>query len=247
MRGLVRAALGLVLAAAAASGLATAATAADECRGLQVCLPVAGPWVALPARALGGAPPRVDYELRCPLRGYIVAGIDVRLADPDVDVSFRGETGSPVSPGVTTSQAVLFTGTHTGARRTPTSFRPFVGCVPTSGGGGRDQTSLRRTSAPTALRPTRPLERRVVSRRLRPGTSVEVVARCRRGTRLVSGGHAVAFFTDAAPGGSLLGAVRVTRRTRAGAVVATAAAAATLPADLRVEVQVQALCARDTR
>jgi len=48
----------LVVAAAVALGLGRPAEgrAADECRGLQVCLPVTGPWVAIPPAEGGGAP-----------------------------------------------------------------------------------------------------------------------------------------------------------------------------------------------
>jgi hypothetical protein len=229
----------VALAAALGAAAARAAASADECRGLLVCLPVPGPWVAVPART-EASPGQALYELRCPLPGYIVAGTDVRLSDREIDVSFRGETGSPVSPGVTTSRAVLFSGTFAGTRRVQTAFRPFIGCVPTSGGGGRDQTSVRR---PAALRPTRPLERRVVTRRLQSGVSSRVVARCRKGERLVAGSHAVGFFTgNAPPGQSLLGAVEVVTRLQAGAVVATVTTAPSLPPALRVVAQVHAVC-----
>jgi hypothetical protein len=227
----------VALTAALGAASAQAAATADECRGLLVCLPVPGPWVVIPP---GGAPARTAFELRCPLRGYIVAGTDVRLSDREIDVAFRGETGSPVAPGVTTSRAVLFTGTYVGTRRRAVTFRPFLGCVPTSGGGGRDQTSV---APPSGLRPTRPLERRVVTRRLQSGTRIQVVARCRRGERLIEGAHAVGFDTgNVAPGQTLLGAVDVVRRIRGAAVVATATADASLPQSLRVVAQVQALC-----
>jgi hypothetical protein len=60
--------LALVVAATAvAVGLgAGTGRAADECRGLQVCLPVTGPWVAIPA-ADGGGPAVAVWELRCPV------------------------------------------------------------------------------------------------------------------------------------------------------------------------------------
>ncbi len=134
------------VALAAFLGATGAAWGADECRGLQVCLPVPGPWVAIPAPS-GGGVPSVTWQMRCPLRGYIVAGIDARVSDRSIDVSIRGENGAPVSPGVTTGREVLFTAVYTGGGRRATSFRPFIGCVPTSGGGGRGQTSVRRTTA----------------------------------------------------------------------------------------------------
>ena len=89
-------------------GGAGVARAADECKGLQTCLPITGPWVAIPTAARGAAS-TVMWEMRCPLRGYIVAGIDARVSDRAIDISIRGENGAPVSPGVTTGRAVVFT------------------------------------------------------------------------------------------------------------------------------------------
>jgi hypothetical protein len=229
--------LGLAVAVAAiAAAAAGPAVAADECRGLQVCLRVAGPWVVVPPS--GRAP--VEYELRCPLPGYVVAGVDVRLADAEIDVSFRGETGSPVAPGVTTSSALLFTARSTSLTRRPSSFRPFIGCVPTSGGGGRAQTAFTATP-PGGLRPTRPLERVVVTRRVSEGSAV-VRARCTRGGRLLGGAHAVAFRTEAPPDARALAAVRVARSIRAGAVVARVVAAHGSLGGARAELQLHAVC-----
>ena len=136
------------------------ALAADECRGLQVCLPVAGPWVVVPP---GGA----DYEVACPLAGYIVAGTDARVAAGDVDVSFRGETGSPVGPGVTTRRSTVFHAVRTraGAGAGATSFQPFIGCIPTNGGGGRALTGVAARNA--GIKPTQSLRSVVVSRPVR--------------------------------------------------------------------------------
>jgi hypothetical protein len=229
----------LVAALAALAGtLARDAPAADECRGLLVCLPVAGPWVVIPAQS-GPRPARVEFELRCPVAGYVVAGTDVRLSDPDIDVAMRGETGSPVGPGVTTSRAVLFVATYVGGRRAPTSFRPFIGCVPTSGGGGRALTGTE------ALRPTRPVTRRVTEQRLFAGAVVRAVARCRARETAVDAGHAVAFRTGLPPGRSLMGSVRATSRRAADRAVVTATARAGLPVDVRALVQVIAHCRKD--
>ncbi len=231
-------------AATAAPGLTESAEAADECRGLLVCLPVAGPWVAIP----GGEPvPATEYMLQCPLPNYVVAGIDVRLSDRAIDVAFRGETGSPVAPGTTTGRAIVFTGTYTGRGRAPTSFQPFIGCVPLSGGGGQSQTSVdvggdERTLA--AFRPTRPLARTVVNVRLAAGTTKTAVARCPRGGRLLRGAHAVAFRSPREPSASLIQSVSVTRAVQPGRVVATALLRRAAPAGVRVEVQVQAICTR---
>jgi hypothetical protein len=230
--------IGLAAAAAAAVVAAAAVTAraADECRGLQVCLPVAGPWVVVPPA--GQLP--VEYELRCPLPAYVVAGVDARLADIGIDVSFRGETGSPVGPGVTTGNALLFTAFSTGPGPAPTSFRPFVGCVPASGGGGRALTAFTATR-PGGLRPARLVERTVVTRRVPAGGAV-VTVHCPRGLRLVGGAHAVAFRTAEPPPLRLLTAVRVVRSAAGNAVVARVTVAPGALGGARAEVQVQALC-----
>ncbi|MGZ8717281.1 MAG: hypothetical protein ACXWYO_09250, partial [Gaiellaceae bacterium] len=84
------AALSVAVSAAAAAGAAT-----TECRGLQVCVPVAGPWVlATPAGA--------EFQLDCPKR-FIVGGLDAELSRPAVELGFVGGLGSPVNPGITTT------------------------------------------------------------------------------------------------------------------------------------------------
>jgi hypothetical protein len=233
-----------VVATAVAAGLAAGTgRAADECRGLQVCLPVPGPWVAIPAPEGGGTSVAV-WELRCPLRGYIVAGIDARVSDRSIDVSFRGENGAPVSPGVTTGREVLFTAVYTGTGRRATSFQPFIGCIPSSGGGGRALTSAK---ARSAFVPGKPIERRVASKRLVSGDTVTVVERCPVGARLLGSDDSYAFRVEAQPGTSLLDAVSVRRTVAGRTVVARASVAASVPSRLRVELQLHALCTRVTR
>jgi hypothetical protein len=234
------------LATVALGAAAPTAVAADECRGLPVCLPVAGPWVVIPAPAPGARTSSVEWELRCPLRGYIVAGTDVRLSDRGIDVSFRGESGSPVAPGVTTRASAVFTAVYTGTARKATSFRPFIGCIPTQGGGGRAQT-VHAPRTLSALRPGNPLERRVGSVRFGTGATRSVTAACQRGDRLVGSSHALGFHTALEPGASLLGLAQATHVERARSVVGRGAASSALPGGIRVELQVHALCARSGR
>lgn len=235
--------VGLVVVAAFVGG-AGEARAANECRGLQTCLPVPGPWVAIPGPTAGAPASTAVWQLRCPLRGYIVAGVDAQVTDRSVDVSIRGENGAPVSPGVTTRRELLFTAVYTGGGRRATAFRPFLGCIPVSGGGGRGETSVRRTAAFT---PARPLERRVTERPLRSGTSTTVVGRCPAGTRLLAADHAFGFRVDDEPGSSLLRAVRVRRAVAGRAVTAIGTVQPSVPARLRVLLQVHAVCTRVTR
>ena len=228
-----RAALALFVAGLSLGALsAGSALAADECRGLQVCLPVAGPWVVVP-------PGGVDYEVACPLVGYLVAGTDARVATRDVDVSFRGEPGSPVGPGVTTRRSTVFHAVRTRAGAGATSFQPFIGCIPTSGGGSRALTGVAARNA--GIKPTQSLRSVVVSRPVRR-SSLTVRAVCPAGSRLVGSTHAVAFRRPLPPSAEMLGAVRVRRTVVEGVVVARVTA--TPAAGARAEVQVRALCAR---
>jgi len=228
----VKAALLAVIVWALALLAAGSATAADECKGLRVCLPVQGPWVAVPA---GG----VDYELTCPLAGYIVAGTDARVSDKDVDVSFRAELGSPVGPGVSTKRSVVFRAERAGASSSAPSFRPFIGCIPTSGGGGRALTAF--TARAAEIKPAGSLTSVVVNQPLRGRVSTVRVA-CTKGTRLVRATHATAFRQAAVPTSAQIGAVRVTRLVVDGVVVARVRA--TGAAGSRAEVQVRALCVK---
>lgn len=241
----LRVGLALVLAVACAVVLGRPAEgrAANECKGLQTCLPVTGPWVALPAPGRGEAPTTV-WELRCPLRGYIVGGVDARVSDRAIDVSIRGENGAPVSPGVTTGREVVFTALYTGSASRPTAFQPFVGCVPSSGGGGRGETAYRR---PAAFTPVKALDRRVVRKRLVSGASVRVVGGCPPGTRLLGTSHAFAFRTRTEPGLTLLRAVSVRRAVSGRRVVAVATVAPTVPRSVPVELQLHSLCSRGSR
>ena len=243
MRGLRLVALVVVVIAVAAGVGVGAGRAADECRGLQVCLPVPGPWVAIPPSE-GGGPAVAVWELRCPLKGYIVAGIDARVSDRSIDVSFRGENGAPVSPGVTTGREVLFTAVYTGTGRQTTSFQPFVGCIPSSGGGGRALTGA---ASPAAYVPAKPIERRVARKRLVSGSTTRVVQSCPAGTRLLGAQHAYAFRVGAQPGRSLLDAVNVRQTVAGRSVVARASVDASVPRRLQVELQVHALCTKVTR
>ena len=223
-----------------APGAAEDARATDECRGLDVCISVPGPWVAVPPASELRASV-VHYQLSCPRRS-IVGGLDAVLSDRTLDVKFLGALGSPVNPGITTNRSVVFVATY--ARQRRGSFRPFIGCIPQSGGAGRETTSYTPVSvAPATVRP-RPPERRVRTLRVRPGATRHLVAVCRTGERLVGSSHAVAFRRSRAPGAAIMGGVRVERRVQAGRVAVSATRSAAVPRRTRVEVQVHLLCAR---
>jgi hypothetical protein len=240
------AAIAVVLSVVALGVAAESASAADECRGLPVCLPVAGPWVVIPAPAPGERTSTVTWELRCPLRGYIVAGVDARLGDAAIDVSFRGENGAPVAPGITTGRSVFFTATYAGTVSKRTVFRPFAGCVPTQGGGGRAQT-VHVPRTPAAVRPGRPIERVVTRARFGAGATRTAAAVCQRGDRLVGSSHAFGFHSRLEPGRSLLGLADASHVERGTRAVGRGTASPALPGGMQVELQVHALCARSGR
>jgi hypothetical protein len=221
---------GLCAALTAGSG---PAQAADECDGLMVCVPVAGPWVVVPT-ASSFPRPRVEYQLRCP-RGFIVGGIDARLSDRGIDVTFIGRLGSPINPGITTSRSVVFVASYVGATARSPSFRPFIGCMPSSGGG-------RIPTAVGALKPGEPTIRRVTSARVRPGTRT-VASGCRGSEILVGASHAFGFRTPQPPTASVVGTVSGRRIVRGQRVLASVRGDAELGA-IRAVVQVHAVCSR---
>ncbi len=233
MRRLALAALaGGVAVAAVTAGAEAAAT--NECQGLQVCVPVAGPWVVVPD---GASIPvrRVEYQLSCP-RGYVVGGLDAELSDRRIDVGFLALVGSPVNPGVSTRRAAVFYATYVGpAGRAPT-FRPHVGCIPSSGGGQRTPTVVR------AVPPGTPTVRRVRTVNLVAGSTQRATASCRGGERLVQAAHAVGFYTAGAPGPAVVARVRTREAIGPRRLVVTVTSRPSLGA-VHAEVQAEAVCA----
>jgi hypothetical protein len=229
--------LWVLVVAGAALAVAAPAGGANECDGLMVCIPVAGPWVVVPT-STSAQRERVEFQLSCP-RGYVVGGTDARLSVRAIDVGFIGMTGSPVNPGITTTRSAVFLGTYVGrsASAAPT-FKPFIGCMPMAGGGSRIPTSV------SQFRPGRPVTRRAKTVRVRPGTAT-VTQRCTRGERLVGGTHAFGFSTRTPPSASLVGSVSGAQTISDQSVVVRVTGDAAL-GGVRAVVQVQALCARST-
>jgi hypothetical protein len=224
----------LVIAALCALTAGSApAQAADECDGLMVCVPVAGPWVVVPVGS--SVPrPRVEYQLTCP-RGYIVGGLDARLSDRGIDVSFVGKLGSPVNPGITTSRSVVFVASYVGATAGAPSFRPFLGCMPSSGGG-------RIPTAVGVVKPGDPTIRRVRTVRIRPGTRT-VASACRAHEVLVGASHAFGFRTSRPPSASVIGTVSGSRTVRGNRMLMSVRGDAEL-GTIRAVVQIHAVCSR---
>lgn len=226
----------LILSVALAAVAATAAPAGatNECRGLQICVKVPGPWVVVPVE-LSNVRAGAQFQLSCP-RGYIVGGLDAELSDRAIDLDFPGLLGSPVGPGTTTSRSVVFRGVYTGASARNPVFRPHIGCVPTSG-GGRGPVPYRKLQS---FPPGQPTIRRVRSVRLR-AVSVRAVAACAAGERLISGWHSVGFYTAAAPTAALARSVTVTQRARGNRVEVRARSGGGVNG-VRAVVQVGAVC-----
>ncbi|MDQ2969149.1 MAG: hypothetical protein M3R37_12635 [Actinomycetota bacterium] len=222
-----------ILAAAAGIG-ASPAAATNECRGLQVCVRVAGPWVVVPS-ALKAPRPRVDFQLSCP-PGYVIGGLDAELSDRAIDVDFLGKLGSPVNPGVTTATAALFRATYTGTAPRGPSFRPHLGCLPASGGGS-GPVPFRR---PGAFPPGEPTISRVRTARLRPGV-VRAVEACAAGERLLSAWHALAFYTKSPPPQPLIQSVSATRSAQGRRVEVRVRSTAAVRG-VRAVVQIGAVC-----
>jgi hypothetical protein len=233
----------LVLLAALLVAPATAqdANAAGECRGLDVCVSAPGPWVAVPPASARRASV-VNYQMTCPRR-HIVGGLDAVLSDRRIDVKFLGALGSPVNPGITTGRSVVFVATY--ARQRWTSFRPFIGCIPLSGGGGRQTTAYTPSAyTPAAVRQRpKPPERRVRTLRVRPGAARSLEGRCASTERLVGASHAIGFRRKAAPSAAMMAGVRVARSEQDGGASVSAERSAAVPRGTRVEVQLHLLCA----
>jgi hypothetical protein len=227
----------VLLVAAAASGVASpGAEAGRECDGLIVCIPVAGPWVAVN----GGATPTY-YQLSCPGRGQVIGGLDADRAGP-LEISFLGNLGGPVGPGVTTQRAAVFVARTT---RTLSSFRPLLGCIPAGGGGGRGRTSYEPKRTLTAAAP--PVDatiRRVKNVRLKDRQAERVSHACLEGERLLAFSTAVALRTRRPPSLAALGSVRATARRTGRTVVVNVRSGITRPVGMRIELQIHAICVR---
>jgi hypothetical protein len=215
--------------AVVAASASPAHAATNECRGLQTCIRVPGPWVLVPAHG------RAEYLLSCPRGRSVVGGLDAQASSRDVRVSFDGRIGAPVSPGVTTTRYALFRAVSTSGRAQ--TFQPRLGCIPLAGGGGRSTVSARITPAGP------PLELRSRIAIIGPGEVRFTKVSCHTSEQLVGAWHAVAFRLKKPP---TLGAGTLVHATHASVgkqVVATATATDGLSVSVNAIVQVGAECA----
>ena len=216
----------LLLVVLAAAVFAAGAGAQSECRGIQQCIPVGGPWVYVTGSA------ETQFLLSCGTKG-VVGGLDAVATSTAVRVTFEGRIGAPVSPGVTTTRAAFFHGRVVGGRSG--AFEPWVGCVPFNGGGGRSTVSARSAPGPS-------LDRRARIVVVSPGEVKTASVACPAGEKLVGGWHAIAFRTKQAP--ALAAATRVhARHALAGQrVIVSVTATDALSIDAHAVVQVGAEC-----
>jgi hypothetical protein len=224
-RGLVAAAFVMLLAVAALPG---PAGAANECNGIPRCLPVEGPWVAVPANG------EVVYALACPQRKGIIAGTDGLATSIDIRASFDGILGSPVAFGRTTNTAALFRAVS--ARHRAGAFKPFIGCVPTP-------SAVRNTTAATSTPVGPPLDLRFASLQVKPGFQRVVMLSCPSGEALVDSWNAAAFTTAKPPAPGLAGAIRVRSHPVGARVQMSISVSEALPASAGAQVQLGVRCA----
>ena len=191
----------------------------------------------------GGATPTY-YQLACPGRGQSIGGLDADRSRAASSVTFLGDLGGPVSPGVTTRP-------RGGVRRaddarTSPAFRPLLGCIP----AGRRRRARSRTvyePAAAALTAAAPVVEAIDP----PGQERAPAGRAERAGRRTpacpaSGcsrfSHAVAFRTRRPPSLAALGSVRATSRRVGGRVVTSVRSGITRPIGVRAELQVHAIC-----
>jgi hypothetical protein len=211
----------LLLAALTCALVAPAAAqATNECRGLMVCVPVAGPWV------LTSPDVQVQYDLSCP-KNYIVAGLDAELSARGIDIGFVGGMGAPVNPGITTKRDAVFLARLARAGGVAT-FRPHIGCVPAQGGGQRVPTSYH------AFPPARAIDREVHEYAATPSRTVS--SRCPKNERLSGATYAIGFYGATPPAAAVLRAVRVTQSVHNGVV------ALRIHATTQATIQLDLLC-----
>jgi hypothetical protein len=198
------------------------AASTHECAGLQQCVPIKGPWV------VASRTPS-QFELTCP-KGYLVGGTDAELTSRAIDLSFLATSGSPVSPGRSTSRTIVFVAQYVGTGRAAVTYRPHAGCVPSSGGGRRTPTMVH-----ALVPPGKPTTRH--TRTVHVSTSRQIAVACGLGERLVGTNVARAIATATPPSSAVAAKVRTTSKVGDNRIVVSAQGTA------HAVVQVTAICA----
>jgi len=226
----------LIAFAAIAGFVPNTADAGRECEGLMICIPVVGPWVQV-----NGGGKATYYQLSCPGRGQVIGGLDADRAGP-LGITFLGALGSPVGPGVTTARSAVFVAQTT---RSLAGFRPLLGCIPAGGGGGRERTVYEPSRTLQAAAPVpEATVWQVKDVRLKDRQREQVSHACRAGERLLSFSSSIAFRTARPPSLATLGSVRAKPRRVGGRIVVDVRSGIARPTKVKVDVQVQAVCAK---
>jgi hypothetical protein len=225
----VRLLLAVTLVTALAAAAAPVGGATNECHGIQQCIPIAGPWVVVPAHGTAA------FLLACPRGRSVVGGLDALATSRSVHVGFDARLGAPVQPGVTTTRYALFRAVSTSSSRQ--AFQPRLGCIPVQGGGGRSTVSATLTP---------------------PGPSIEALARiiivgsgatsfgrvtCPAGQTVVGAWHSLAFRTKTPPRLSAAQYIRARHVVLGRQVVVTASSTDALSVDVHAIVQAGVECA----
>jgi hypothetical protein len=221
--------LAFVAALAVAAATAPVGGATNECHGIQQCIRVPGPWVVVPAHGTA------NYLLTCPGGRSVVGGLDAQVTSQEVHVTFDGQLGAPVQPGITTTRYALFRAYSTS--RQVQSFQPLLGCIPVQGGGGRSTVSAR-VSPPG---PNLDVRSRIVV--IGPGTVKFARVACSSAENLVGSWHAVAFRTKSPPSAATAKLVTAKHVVVGKKVVVTASSTDALSFGAHAIVQAGAECA----
>jgi hypothetical protein len=220
--------LGALVAALAAAVVTGGATAAGECSGIPRCIPVEGPWVAVPANG------EAKFMLQCPQGRGIIAGTDAQASSQDVRATFDAILGSPVAFGRSTNTTALFRAVS--AHHHAGLFKPFIGCIPAP-------TAVRNTIATKASPIGAPLDLRAVTLKLTPGFQRTVTLACPNGESLVDSWSATAFGSATPPPPALASAVTVKSRIVKGQARLTIFASEALPRSAQAQLQIGVRCA----
>ncbi len=225
-----------VAGAAGASGAARAALN-DECTGVQVCVAVKGPWVKIPAGQRGRILP-TEWELKCRGPNDTIGGTDAIGSTRTVAVTFQASPGSPVRSGVSTHNAVVFSGLDGGGGTSAVTYRPAIGCIP--GGGGSGARS--RVSYQATFPPFTGLDIRSSDTAIEAGQPLRIAEDCQIGGRLLHASSALGFLGARPPSAALLRSISSREEITSDSFIVTVTPGATLPRDARVVLQVRIIC-----
>jgi hypothetical protein len=165
--------------------------------------------------------------------------VDARASETAVAIEFPGRIGSPVNPGITTTNSLVFRGTYSGIAQRATSYQPYIGCIPTAGGGPRTRTAFQKV-APVKPGDTITVRARTID--LESGTLSRTTLRCKPKERLLASSSSVGLYTTDVPTRAQLAAVHVIR-VRRGPRILVSATRRGLADGVRAALQVQAVCA----